>query len=387
MKQSVLNGCDLLNSRKSKDLLLGKRIGLITNTAALLKTGETTAYHLNNLYNLRALFAPEHGFKGLLQAGGHEKTVIRDTNTQVNIYDLFGGESSLEQAEVITKELDALVFDIQDIGTRYYTYQYTMLDGMMLSKKVGIPFIVLDRINPLGFSNAKGNCLETNCISEVGRVSGQPTFCGITIGELARWYNIYLNINTELHIIPCENLNRQTAFENTDLNFTPPSPNMRNLNALFLYGATCLFEGVNISEGRGTIKPFELFGAPWIEPKKVFDYLTALSPKEKNAFGGIDFKPCEFTPTFSDYKNEKCYGLELIIKDKKSVNTFTTGLILIKTIRELYPDKFEATEHLANLSGTKEILKPDFEPIEYSKKQKPLLRKFDKEVKEYLIYE
>lgn len=386
MKHRVLNGCDLLDTVKAKEILSGKRLGLVSNSQALTREIKTTANEVSSLYNLCALFSGEHGFNTKKQAGCFDSEIFQESETGAPVYDLFGGEKSLRKAEDIYKTLDAVLFDFQDIGTRYYTYQYTLLDALCLCKKTDTEMIILDRINPLGCLRIEGNLLEKDCISEVGRVQGQPTVTGMTIGEIALWYNEHLNIGADIKIIACEGLQREFLFEETDLTFIPPSPNMRNLNALFLYAGTCLFEGTNLSEGRGTEKPFEMFGAPWLEPKKVIDYLNALPNEEKSAFEGLEFLPCSFSPTSSDFEGVKCNGIEIKIKDKNSVNMFETGLQLICAIKELYTDKIEFSEHLGNLAGTKEIYDKYFNPYQYIKTQKYELEKFKNATKSFLLY-
>ncbi|MBQ7115519.1 MAG: DUF1343 domain-containing protein [Clostridia bacterium] len=376
----------MLNTEAVFNMLSGKRLGLISNSKALLKNGKAVATVINEKYNLYALFSGEHGFNTQKQAGGFDNEVFTENETGVPVYDLFGGKASLEKAEEIFKCLDCVLFDIQDIGTRYYTYQYTLLDALYLCQKTSTELIVLDRMNPLGCNRVEGNLLEKDCISEVGRVAGQPTVTGLTIGEITLWYNYKLNINASINIIACEGVTRDLKIENTDLSFTPPSPNLKSIDALFLYVGTCLFEGTNLSEGRGTDKPFEMFGAPWLEPKKVIDYLYYLPDEEKSAFKGLEFLPCTFTPTFSDYKNELCNGIQIEIKDKNHVNMFETGLQLIKAIKTLYPDKVEFSEHLGNLAGTKEIYMDEFNPHQYIKTQETELEKFKNERKSILIY-
>lgn len=386
MKQRVYNACDLLDTQKAKNLLSDKRLGLISNSSAITRNTLSTAAKTAILYNLSALFGAEHGFYTTKQAGGYDKDVFTDKETGVPVYDLFGGKEALEKAEAVFRNSDAVLFDLQDIGIRYYTYQYTLLDALFLCKKTGIEIIILDRINPLGGLRVEGNCIEKDCISEVGRVAGQPTICGMTIGELALWYNSYLDINANIEIIRCEGLDRGTLFEDTDLSFAPPSPNMPDLDTVFLYAGTCLFEGTNLSEGRGTQKPFKLFGAPWLEPKRFKDYLYSLPREAKADFSGIKFTPCEFTPIFSDYKGEKCYGLELCIKDKNAVNMYATGLHLISALRELYPEKTVFNEHLVNLTGTKKILKSNFNATKYLNTQSAEIEHFLIERKKHLIY-
>lgn len=386
LKKKVLNGCDLLDSEAAFNMLSGKQLGLISNSNALLRNGKSVAFKVNEKYNLCALFSGEHGFNTQKQAGEFDSEVFKEYETGVPVYDLFGGKEALEKAERIIETLDCVLFDIQDIGTRYYTYQYTLLDALCLCKKTDKELLVLDRINPLGCNRVEGNLLESECISEVGKVAGQPTVIGMTIGEIAFWYNDFLNINAKLKVISCEGLTRDLKIEDTDLTFIPPSPNMKNTNALFLYAGTCLFEGTNISEGRGTEKPFEMFGAPWFEPDKIIDYLYALPNEEKGAFKGLEFSPCSFTPTFSDYEGKKCNGIQIGIINKDDVNMSEAGLQLIRAVREIYPDKIEFSEHLVNLAGTKKILEPNFNPHKYINSQKKELERFKNSVKKYLLY-
>lgn len=386
MKKKVLNGCDLLDSDAAFNMLSGKKLGLISNSNTLLRNGKTVAFKVNEKYNLCALFSGEHGFNTQKQAGEFDKEVFTEGETGVPVYDLFGSKEHLEKAEKIFKTLDCVLFDIQDIGTRYYTYQYTLLDALYICRKTNTKLIILDRINPLGCNRLEGNLLERDCISEVGRVVGQPTITGMTIGEIALWYNEYLNINANVKVISCEGLTRNLKIEDTDLTFIPPSPNMKNTDALFLYAGTCLFEGTNLSEGRGTDKPFEIFGAPWLDTEKIIKYLNNLPEEEKSAFAGLEFISCEFIPSFSDYESEKCKGIQIEIINKNNVNMFETGLQLIRAVAVTHQDEIEISEHLTHLAGTKRLLNSDFNPHKYINSQKEELKSFIKSVKKYFIY-
>lgn len=386
LNKKVFNGCDLLDNEDAFNMLSGKKLGLISNSRALLKDGKAVAYKVKEKFNLCALFSGEHGFNTKKPAGGFDNEVFTETETGTPVYNLFGGKDSLEKAMKIFKTLDCVLFDIQDIGTRYYTYQYTLLDALNLCKETDTELIVLDRINPLGCNRIEGNLLEIDCISEVGRVAGQPTITGMTIGEIALWYNDTLNINANIKVIPCKGLTRTFKIEDTDLTFIPPSPNIRNKNALFLYAGTCLFEGTNLSEGRGTEKPFEIFGAPWLNSERIIDYMNNLPEEEKTAFDGLSFSPCKFTPESSDYEGEICNGVQIEIINKYSVNMFETGLQLIRAVKDIHYDKVEFSEHLFNLSGTKKLLETDFNPHKYIYSQKSEIEKFKNSVKKYFIY-
>lgn len=387
MKISVYNGCDLLNTNEAKTLFNGKRIGLVTNHSAKTRTNSTVSSAMKTQYDLRALFSAEHGLSLSKQAGESDCENYTDDETRLPVYNLYGDDKFHKKAEVVFKNLDIIAFDMQDIGTRYYTYQYTLLDVLKLCKKTDKKLVVLDRINPLGCERVEGSCLNKNCISEVGKVPTQPVITGMTIGEIALWYNTSLNINAKLHIVKCRNLKRCTKFEDTDLCFNQPSPNLKNLDALFLYAGTCLFEGMNVSEGRGTDYPFEVFGAPWLEPQRIIDELEALPSNIKKHWAGLTFVPIEFTPTFSDYKNCRCNGIKFVINDKSSVHPFETALYILDVLSKLYGTTLQKNVHLANLVGSDVVLSPNFNPTAFSDTQKDCLDSFISERKNFLIYD
>lgn len=258
----VMNACDLLESKDAVQLLKNKKLGLLTNVSGVTKNLRRTADVLAEKYLLCALFSPEHGLSAAAQAGGFDNQVFVDLQTGVPVYDLYGKTDGFLTAQKALQDLDMLLFDIQDIGIRYYTYQHTMLDAMKLCADVGIPFVVLDRVNPLGGVSVQGSCMEDDCLSDVGSVPGQPVVSGMTVGELALWYKDLFCPGLQVHILHCKGWKREYTFDNTDLLFVPPSPNMPTMETVFLYSGTCLFEDTNISEGRGTTKPFEQFGAP-----------------------------------------------------------------------------------------------------------------------------
>ncbi len=386
MKKKVYNACDLLDTEIAKRALSGKSLGLVTNLRTMTKDSCTIFSSIKNIYDIKALFAPEHGFDGLKQAGGKVSSGIKEKNTSLPIYNLFEEDIDNDAFSEVFSLLDALVFDIQDIGVRYYTYQYALLDAMRLCKKFNKEIIVLDRMNPLGGLKIDGNYLEEDCISEVGAVEGQPVLSGMTVGELGLWFNKALNLNGNITVVPCEGWKRELVFEDTDLTFFAPSPNMTSVKALKLYPATCLFEGTNLSEGRGTDIPFEIFGAPWLEPQRIKNAFENASGDEKEFFKNVYFEPCNFTPIFSDYAGEKCYGLRLHLKDGSDIGTYALGLTMIKILSELYSDKLELNGHLTKLAGTKSVLSCDFAPVKYLGAQRKMAEAFKKSREACLIY-
>ncbi len=387
MKHTVYNACDLLDTAAAKKLLGGRRLGLVTNMSGVTRDLKTTSSAMKQLYDLCALFGPEHGIRGAEQAGGHDNESFCDPETGVPVYDLFAHGDAREKKAVVLSSLDAVVFDIQDIGVRYYTYQYTMLDAMRICKAAGVPFIVLDRLNPLGGVRVEGNLIDADCTSGVGAVHGQPAVAGMTVGELALWYNDHMDVHADVSVLPCDGWRREMSFDDTDLLFVPPSPNMPTTDAIFLYPGTCFFEGTNLSEGRGTTKPFELFGAPWMEPERVLDALHALPAAAKEAFAGIVFRPCAFTPTFHKHAGTLCGGLQLHVRDRAVCDMYAVGLYLLDILRRLYPGQCEFSRFLPHLVGTNAILDRNFDAEVYLAAQKAQLRAFADRRRSYLLYE
>lgn len=382
----VMNACDLLESKDAVQLLKNKKLGLLTNVSGVTKDLRRTADVLAEKYLLCALFSPEHGLSAVQQAGGFDTDVFIDSQTGAPVYDLYGKTDGLLTAQKALQDLDMLLFDIQDIGIRYYTYQHTMLDAMKLCAVVGISFVVLDRVNPLGGVLVQGCCLESDCLSDVGRTPGQPVVSGLTVGELALWYKDLFRIDVTLHVLRCKGWKRAYLFEDTDLLFVPPSPNMPTMETVFLYSGTCLFEDTNISEGRGTTKPFEQFGAPWMNTEKVLSVMFDLPDAARKNFDGLVFRPCEFVPTFSDYQGELCKGMQIHIRNKQNVNMYSTILYLFDAIRKVHPDDFVLSSDLPLLAGSKKILSDDFNVSAFLEEQKQKCAAFDTLRKQYFLY-
>lgn len=344
MKQKVLCAADIL-ARDGYDLK-GK-CGLITNHTGVLRNLTSTADLLKDMCCLSALFAPEHGVRGDKQAGISISSYT-DEKTSLPVYSLFGDNT--EEALKALCALDTVIFDIQDVGARFYTYQYTMTDAMKLCAKHGIKFVVLDRPNPLGGLKAEGTVLERKFSSFVGRFP-TPTRCALTIGEFASMMNNTESIGCDLEVVRMDGWKRNMYYDDTDLVFIQPSPNLPTVDTAFTYIGTCIFEGTNLSEGRGTTKPFEMIGAPWLDCEKV---LETLGTQE-----GVILRECSFTPSFSDYKDCFCHGIQLHITNRDTFTPFATGVRLLDAIRKTH-DEFEFDEFIVNLLGTDEILKSDF---------------------------
>ncbi|WP_397314722.1 exo-beta-N-acetylmuramidase NamZ domain-containing protein [Peribacillus frigoritolerans] len=331
-KQKVSPGIEVL-LKEEKNVLSGKKVGLITNPTGIDSklTSIVDLLHDDPDINLTALFGPEHGVRGDAQAGASVEYYI-DEKTGLPVYSLYG--KTKKPTPEMLKDVEVLVFDIQDVGTRYYTYIYTMAYAMEAAKENDIPFIVLDRPNPQGGESVDGPVLEPEFSSFVG-LYPIPLKHGMTVGELATLFNKEFNIGADLKVIKMKGWKRDMDYDDTGLPFVLPSPNMPAVSTTFVYPATGLIEGTNVSEGRGTTKPFELIGAPYINSDELAGKLNELR------LPGVKFRAASFTPTFSKHAGKLSHGVEIYITDREEFKAVPTGLHIIKTIQDLYPDDFE----------------------------------------------
>ncbi|MEK4069444.1 exo-beta-N-acetylmuramidase NamZ family protein [Peribacillus sp. FSL R5-0717] len=331
-KQKVSPGIEVL-LKEEKNVLSGKKVGLITNPTGIDSklTSMVDLLHDDPDINLTALFGPEHGVRGDAQAGASVEYYI-DEKTGLPVYSLYG--KTKKPTPEMLKDVEVLVFDIQDVGTRYYTYIYTMAYAMEAAKENDIPFIVLDRPNPQGGESVDGPVLEPEFSSFVG-LYPIPLKHGMTVGELATLFNKEFKIGADLKVIKMKGWKRDMDYDDTGLPFVLPSPNMPTVSTTFVYPATGLIEGTNVSEGRGTTKPFELIGAPYINGDELAGKLNALR------LPGVKFRAASFTPTFSKHAGKLSHGVEIYITDREVFKAVPTGLHIIKTIQDLYPGDFE----------------------------------------------
>lgn len=315
------------------DLIKNKRVGLITNPTGVDQQLTSIA---DLLYNhpdvkLTALYGPEHGVRGSAQAGQYVEKYT-DEKTGLPVYSLYG-KTKKPTAEML-EDVDVLVFDIQDVGARFYTYIYTMALAMEAAKENDIPMIVLDRPNPIGGANVEGPVLEDKYSSFVGEYP-IPVRHGMTAGELAKLFNKEFGIGTDLTVVKMDRWKRNKYYDDTPLQFIPPSPNMPTLDTALVYPGTCLIEGTNVSEGRGTTRPFELIGAPFINGADLADKLNSYH------LPGVTFRDASFTPTFSKYANQLSHGIQVHVTDRRIYKPFETGLYIVKTIHDMYPAQFQ----------------------------------------------
>ncbi len=311
--------------------LQGKRVGLITNQSGVDHRLHTTVDLLaaEKRIHLHALFGPEHGIRGDAQAGIQVDGSV-DQCTGLPVYSLYG-QTHRPTTEML-QGLDALIFDIQDSGARYYTNLATLAYAQEAAAEAGLTFVVFDRPNPIAGIQIEGNILDSNVASLVG-IHPLPIRHGLTIGELARLFAAERNCPPPI-VVPMRNWQRALWFDETDLPWVYPSPNLPTLDAVTLYPGTCLLEGTNISEGRGTTRPFELIGAPWLDPFALRAELEQLS------LPGVAFRPAYFTPTFSKHAQILCRGVQIHITDRESLRPVELGLHLLATLHTLHPDTF-----------------------------------------------
>ena len=308
---------------------------MITNATGVDSNFESTIDILNDAVELTTLFAPEHGIRGAEDAGDTVENGI-DSKTGLPIYSLYG--DTKQPTPEMLENVDILVYDIQDVGARFYTYISTMYYGMKAAAEKGIPFVVLDRPNPVSGNQVQGCVLEPDFESFVG-ITEIPQRYGLTCGELAEYMNVEDAIGCDLQVIQMKSWDRDMYYEDTGLPcWVMPSPNLPTPDTAAVYSGTCLFEGTNVSEGRGTTRPFEMIGAPWIDGQQLADAMNAMS------LDGIFFRAVSFTPTASKYENEVCQGVELQVIDRDKFDSVKTGVGLLYIIRDLYSDDFAYLE-------------------------------------------
>ena len=335
--------------REKLNLIEDRNIGLITN-----QTGVDEALRSNvSLFaacpntRLMALFSPEHGLWG-----NHQDMLkipsATDGQLLIPIYSLYG--ETLQPTQEMLEGIDTLVYDIQNVGVRYYTFITTMLLAMQAATEHGVKFIVLDRPNPIGGDRLEGTLLRHEFKSFVG-AHPIPIRHGMTIGELALLFKAELSLDLQLEIVPMRGWTRNMWYDQTELPWVPSSPSMPTLDTAILYPGTCLIEGTNLSEGRGTTKPFEWIGAPWIDADQWSETLNHLELR------GVRFRPIHFAPSLSKYVDEICHGVSIHIMDRQLAMPLEIVLHLLASVAESYPDHFEfletdGTHFIDMLAGT-----------------------------------
>ncbi|MEQ1924189.1 MAG: exo-beta-N-acetylmuramidase NamZ domain-containing protein, partial [Pyrinomonadaceae bacterium] len=373
----VLNGIDVLERNAFKDVE-GKRIGLVTNHTGRNFGGKQTIDILKEAPNVKlmALFSPEHGIRGLVDDKVGDSV---DEKTGLPIYSLYG-ETRRPKAEQL-KDLDAIVYDIQDIGTRFYTYTATLKNVMEEAAKLGKPVYVLDRPNPLGGADVEGPLADEDRLSFIAAHT-IPVRYGMTIGELGMMMNTERKIGADLRVIKMENWSRSAWFDETGQTWINPSPNMRSLTEATLYPGIGLLEASNLSVGRGTDTPFEVIGAPWLDGQKLATYLNERGIK------GVRFVPIRFKPNASVFKDAQLSGVNIIITNRDEFNSVRTGIEIAVALRKLYPAEWNVEKYL-NLLLNKDIferVKRGDTPEEIERAAKTGIDDFLKRRTPFLLY-
>ena len=374
----VLNGIDVLEKENFKSLE-NLRVGLVTNHTGRNLAGKPTIDVLNEAKNVKlvALFAPEHGIRGELDQEGIKDS--KDEKTGLPIYSLYG-ETRRPKPEQL-QNLDALVYDIQDIGARFYTYTATLRNVLEEAAKAGKPVFVLDRPNPINGVDVEGSLAEEDKLSFIAAHT-IPVRYGLTIGELGMLMNAERKIGARLSVIKMENWTRSMWFDETNQIWINPSPNMRSLTEATLYPGIGLLETTNLSVGRGTDTPFEIIGAPWLDGKKLAKYLNERNLK------GVRFVPVRFKPDASVFKDENLSGVNIIITDRNAFEALRTGIEIAIALRKLYPNDWQVERYgrlLVNGEILEKIKRAD-SPEEIEKSWQEKLSKFRERRASFLLY-
>ena len=349
MKETIVKaGIDRVDEPEFARLFEGKRLGVISAASGVSSDYRFPVDILNEKFIVSAVFAPEHGPRGVLGpgekvGGGVDRVTglcVRSLYEDIIRPKASGGVPDRESAYTPSggslSDVDVMVFDMQDVGSRYFTYVSTMFYSMRACAAAGIPFVVLDRPNPLGGDTVEGNVLDPAFSSFIG-LTEVPIRHGMTAGELARFYNGRYGLSCDLHVVPVSGLKRSMYYDDTGLPFVRPSPNLPTFESVLVYNGTCLFEGTNVSVGRGTTLPFTMIGAEYIDPVRLADTLNADETLE-----GVRFSPAFFRPLYSKLEGKSLYGVTVHVTDKRALRAVRLGVTMLRTIERDYPE-FEYT--------------------------------------------
>ena len=375
--EKVQTGIDVLAGEKFKPLA-GLRVGLVTNHSGIDSEGRRTVDLLHKARNVKlvVIFSPEHGFSGKAEG---RVSLTREPLTGLPIYSLYGDVARPTQKMLVG--LDALVFDVQDAGARFYTYITTMGYAMEACAKKGISFYVLDRPNPITASLVQGPILDRDLKSFTGYFP-LPVRHGMTVGELATLFNAERKIGVKLHVVRMRGYERTHWYDETGLLWLSPSPNLRTLTEAILYPGVAMLESSNVSVGRGTTTPFELLGAPWINGEELGSYLN------HRRIQGIRFMPVEFTPGSSPFKNQLCQGVQIALLDRQVLDSPALGIEMASALYSLYPKDFQLDKTLG-LIGSRDVLqaiKDGQDPAAIADNWQKPLEQFSKLRSNYLLY-
>jgi uncharacterized protein YbbC (DUF1343 family) len=332
-KKETLTGLDLVDKRWPGDLK-GARVGLVVHPASVNSRLEhaITVCMRSRKFKLAVLFGPQHGILGQTQDNMVEWEGFRDPATDLPVYSLYG--KTRKPGPKMLKDIDALVIDLQDVGSRYYTFIWTMDLCMQACHEAGKTIVVLDRPNPLAGHITEGPVLDPGFASFVG-LRPLPVRHGMTMGEIGTYLRDTFYPRLDYRIIPMQGWKRKMWFDQSRLPWVMPSPNMPTIDTALVYPGMCLLEATNISEGRGTTRPFELFGAPFIHPETLVNVLKEFR------LPGVLFRPLSFQPTFQKHAGKICGGAQIHVTDRKRFKPFKTGVAILKAVHDTYPRDFQ----------------------------------------------
>lgn len=382
----VASGLDVLIADHLGELR-GRSVGIVGNHAAVTRdlTHISDALSRSGV-NVAALFGPEHGARGDI-ADGEEIGDSVDERLGVPVYSLYGKTKAPTPESL--RGIDVMIVDVQEVGVRFYTFIYTMAVVMDACGKQGVPVWVIDRPNPISGSVMEGPVLEPGFESFVGMYP-IPQRHGLTIGELSRLFNTHFGVRCDLRVLPMKGWKREMWFDETGLPWVAPSPNMPTLEAATAYPGTCLIEGTNASEGRGTTLPFVTFGAAWVKPQALREYLIDCE------LPGVAFREAYFTPTASKFNGERCGGVQLYVTDRQVFRPVLTGVAATSALLQLYPDQFAFRaappsgkchfDLLAGNSSVREAIQAGLSPREIESEWQDGLRRFESMSRDVVLY-
>jgi uncharacterized protein YbbC (DUF1343 family) len=373
----VQAGLDVLESQKFSPLR-GKHVGVITNHTGLDSQGKSTIELLAHAPGVQvvAIFSPEHGLGGQLD---ERLSSTKDPSTGLHVFTLYG--ETLRPTDEMLKGVDTLVFDIQDAGVRFYTYTVTLAYAMEEAAKRHIAFYVLDRPNPLGGEIIEGPILDADKTDFVGYYP-IPVRYGLTIGELAQFFNSENHINADLHVIAMKNWHRSYFFESTGIRWIPPSPNLRTIKGSIVYPGLEILQNAGVSVGRGTEAPFEEFGAPWMDGEKISSALNA------RHLPGLKFVTQPFIPVSGLYAGRRCGGVGIRVGDRAAVRAMSMGLEIADLLQKIYPQNFDASKTIVLLGNSDSVqkLKDGTSAADIVASWQSSLADYDKTRRHYLLY-
>lgn len=388
---NVLSGLCVMEKERLRGYSSFK-IGLIVHPASV----NSSLRHASDVFlenfssNLKALFGPQHGIHGETQDNMVEWRSYQDPETRVPFYSLYG--ETRKPTKEMLDGLDVLIFDLQDVGSRYYTFIWTMLLCMEAAKENGVKFVVLDRPNPINGMDVSGPLIEKGFESFVG-LRSIPVRHGMTVGELAGYFNGELGISCDLDVVAMKGWKRGMYFDETRLPWVLPSPNMPTLDTAIVYPGGCLLEGTNISEGRGTTRPFEFVGAPYMDSRKVINAMR------DEGVEGAYLREAHFIPTFNKHQGKMCHGFQIHVTDRKAFDSFGVIIKLLKIVHRFWPGQFEwnrkpyeyefekpAIDILAGCSWIRRMIEDDAPYLDMEARWKEDLERFMAARKNHLLY-